>query len=370
MPPSALRRRQRCGKRARRGWGGWRSGPEAGALGGWAPGTPCFAGRPLQLVRPVPDRPVGIVSIPYFAGRPLQLGWRVWRIAGGGEFQSPTSRGGLCNRTSIRGSTEGRISFNPLLRGAASATGIRRASLSGWTLVSIPYFAGRPLQRGGQNATLRSAERSFNPLLRGAASATPHLSGADAQPVCSFNPLLRGAASATVGGALQRPGRAAFQSPTSRGGLCNTPVTRRQKWRQLVSIHYFAGRPLQPEGLVRILMGCRFSIPYFAGRPLQLPIALTGAPSDHLVSIPYFAGRPLQLGKRCSTRSRDPSFQSPTSRGGLCNRHSELGYPSLASPPEAVVVVSSSASNWEGGGQPPLVWGGFEVDHPIGVLRS
>src|SRR5579884_3667151 len=305
MPPSALRRRQRCGKRARRGWGGWRSGPEAGALGGWAPGTPCFAGRPLQLVRPVPDRPVGIVSIPYFAGRPLQLGWRVWRIAGGGEFQSPTSRGGLCNRTSIRGSTEGRISFNPLLRGAASATGIRRASLSGWTLVSIPYFAGRPLQRikelncdgvvawfqsptsrgglckgghrmppcvppsavsiayfvgrplqrGRQNATLRSAERSFNPLLRGAASATPDLSGADAQPVCSFNPLLRGAASATVGGALQRPGRAAFQSPTSRGGLCNS--------------------------------------------------------------------------------------------------HSELGYPSLASPPEAVVVVSSSASNWEGGGQPP-----------------
>src|SRR5579884_70634 len=119
------------------------------------------------------------------------------------------------------------LGFNPLLRGAASAT-------------------------GGQNATLRSAERSFNPLLRGAASATPDLSGADAQPVCSFNPLLRGAASATVGGALQRPGRAAFQSPTSRGGLCNTPATRRQKWRQLVSIPYFAGRPLQPEGLVRI----------------------------------------------------------------------------------------------------------------------
>src|SRR5579884_167233 len=270
MPPSALRRRQRCGKRARRGWGGWRSGPEAGALGGWAPGTPCFAGRPLQLVRPVPDRPVGIVSIPYFAGRPLQLGWRVWRIAGGGEFQSPTSRGGLCNRTSIRGSTEGRISFNPLLRGAASATGIRRASLSGWTLVSIPYFAGRPLQR---------------------------IKELNCDGVVAW-----------------------FQSPTSRGGLCNggdrmPPCVP----PSAVSIPYFAGRPLQH--LIypgQPLSVCAVSPPYFAGRPLQRWGARCSGPDEPRFN-PLLRGAASATLRLLGGRSGGNWFQSPTSRGGLCN---------------------------------------------------
>ncbi len=34
------------------------------------------------------------------------------------------------------------------------------------------------------------------------------------------------------------------------------------------------------------------------------------------------------------------------------------------------VVVSSSGSNWAGGGQPPLLEAGFEVDHPVGALDS
>src|SRR5579884_3087835 len=84
---------------------------------------PYFAGRPLQLRSP--DEPRAqhiIVSIPYFAGRPLQL----IVIDGSGTpheaFQSPTSRGGLCNPADL-GSTDLRgARFNPLLRGAAFAT--------------------------------------------------------------------------------------------------------------------------------------------------------------------------------------------------------------------------------------------------------
>jgi len=34
------------------------------------------------------------------------------------------------------------------------------------------------------------------------------------------------------------------------------------------------------------------------------------------------------------------------------------------------VVVSSSGSNWAGGGQPPLLEAGFGVDHPVGALDS
>jgi hypothetical protein len=162
-----------------------------------------------------------------------------------------------------------------------------------------------------------------------------------------------------------------FQSPTSRGGLCNPPpsvLTGSAPHR--VSIPYFAGRPLQrgdprssrhPGGGFNPLLRGAASATHRCG-------VRSIAPSR--VSIPYFAGRPLQLVSPYLAGVEWDGFQSPTSRGGLCNRHSELEHPSLASPPEAVVVVSSSASNWEGGGQPPLVWGGFEVDHPIGVLRS
>src|SRR5579884_1352948 len=62
------------------------------------------------------------VSIPYFAGRPLQLGRRGGPRRGGVEFQSPTSRGGLCNCQSIEVQMACYGRFNPLLRGAASAT--------------------------------------------------------------------------------------------------------------------------------------------------------------------------------------------------------------------------------------------------------
>src|SRR5579875_2125384 len=87
-----------------------------------------------------------LVSIPYFAGRPLQL-IRSWN--------RPT-----------RGT-----SFNPLLRGAATAT--RDQVLTVWRAggVSIPYFAGRPLQQVHPEVG-RASPSGFNPLLRGAATAT------------------------------------------------------------------------------------------------------------------------------------------------------------------------------------------------------
>ncbi|HZV50039.1 MAG TPA: hypothetical protein VFD49_09765, partial [Candidatus Dormibacteraeota bacterium] len=44
--------------------------------------------------------------------------------------------------------------------------------------------------------------------------------------------------------------------------------------------------------------------------------------------------------------------------------------PSWQAPMKPFVVVSSSGSNWAGGGQPPLLEAGFEVDHPVGALDS
>src|SRR5579884_3048271 len=64
------------------------------------------------------------------------------------QFQSPTSRGGLCNTNRVRSSSIHTLQrFNPLLRGAAFATSDDLCRQGGRQLVSIPYFAGRPLQR-------------------------------------------------------------------------------------------------------------------------------------------------------------------------------------------------------------------------------
>jgi len=136
--------------------------------------------------------------------------------------------------------------------------------------VSIPYFAGRPLQLVGR--------RHQGP---------PHRSG-------GFNPLLRGATSATS--RLQpHPAGWEFQSPTSRGDLCNSFSSSRS--------HH----------------ALRVSIPYFAGRPLQLTAHAPMRQVKEEVSIPYFAGRPLQHLGGTIRRARAHWFQSPTSRGDLCN---------------------------------------------------
>src|SRR5579884_737070 len=61
------------------------------------------------------------------------------------------------------------------------------------------------------------------------------------------------------------------------------------------------------------------SIPYFAGRPLQLRSPDEPRAPHIIVSIPYFAGRPLQLIVIDGSGTPHEAFQSPTSRGGLCN---------------------------------------------------
>ncbi len=238
-------------------------------------------------------------------------------------FQSPTSRGGLCNRARWPAASSTRRCFNPLLRGAASATQRKTPNLPRRRSVSIPYFAGRPLQREGPRATEPGPGRVSIPYFAGRPLQHPNSKNSGEKKARSFNPLLRGAASATeVKTACGGMERSPFQSPTSRGGLCNLPQQRGQETRSRVSIPYFAGRPLQRRGAAahhRRLR--RVSIPYFAGRPLQLrdprlfpePIParfnplLRGAASATAtstgvlpvpwgaVSIPYFAGRPLQL---------------------------------------------------------------------------
>src|SRR5579884_293982 len=108
-----------------------------------------------------------------------------------------TSRSGLCNGFDCYDTERWQFCFNPLLRGAASATGRPDPIEEAVDRVSIPYFAGRPLQ-----------------LLDGGLEGL----------------IING-----------------FQSPTSRGGLCNTEAEG------------VVGQPLR-----------HVSIPYFAGRPLQL----------------------------------------------------------------------------------------------------
>ncbi len=190
-------------------------------------------------------------------------------------------------------------------------------------------------------------ETGFNPLLHGAASATrgwrvrfPRLEGC-------FNPLLHGAASATLPDRLQL----------------------RRMWP--VSIPYFTGRPLQPSSRGRWIGGSRSSFNPLLHGAASAPGCAIGCPRAAPSGF-----NPLLHGAASATPIAGVAglcfdqFQSPTSRGGLCNCHSELGQPSLASPEEPVVVVSSSGSNSEGGGQPPLSRGHFEVDHLVGVIHS
>ncbi len=114
------------------------------------------------------------------------------------QFQSPTSRGGLCNY------------------------GKKNVSAYRGNPVSIPYFAGRPLQPVSVAAGSYSGPMGFNPLLRGAAFATSDCVKRSYFEKYGFNPLLRGAAFAT------------------RTASVPLPFTRSS-----VSIPYFAGRPLQ-----------------------------------------------------------------------------------------------------------------------------
>ncbi len=188
-------------------------------------------------------------------------------------FQSPTSRGGLCNWRATKAQSK-------------AARG-----------VSIPYFAGRPLQQPPGPAPATLPTDSFNPLLRGAAFATEARKHAALLMHYGFNPLLRGAAFATIRNAEVSASELDCFNPLLRGAAFATSVPS-------VSL-----------------------------------------PMDEDVSIPYFAGRPLQ-------------------------RHFELGRPFLASPHEALRRRFVVGPNWAGGGHPPLLEAGFEVDHPVGALDS
>jgi hypothetical protein len=117
--------------------------------------------------------PTESVSIPYFAGRPLQPRIRNWRyqhphrfqsptsrgglcnLAAGGDparmvamFQSPTSRGGLCNPVVLDGGLEGLIVFqSPTSRG-----GLCNAILnSGTSLWQAPGGPMSSFRRRGSN---------------------------------------------------------------------------------------------------------------------------------------------------------------------------------------------------------------------------
>src|SRR5579875_2456962 len=129
-------------------------------------------------------------------GRPLQPG-RGQRP--GSRVARVSIRDDLCNSGSwsrtARIATRG---FNPLLHEATSATwSVAAPSPRGQLSVSIPYFTGRPLQRGSSGGPGRDLGRCFNPLLHGATSATWVVQVALPGLGAGFNPLLHGATSAT-----------------------------------------------------------------------------------------------------------------------------------------------------------------------------
>src|SRR6266700_2900120 len=143
----------------------------------------------------VPNGPIYAASIPHVAGQRLQLDEvSAVAIPDVMALQSPTSRGSDCNR---RSSAHLRRlpGFNPLRRGAATATRRRLAPHGGDGRASIPYVAGQRLQPAGSRPG-RPSPSSFNPLRRGAATATR---AEDKQ--------------------ADRPEE--LQSPTSRGSDCN-----------------------------------------------------------------------------------------------------------------------------------------------------
>src|SRR6266700_6603135 len=169
----------------------------------------------------VPNGPIYAASIPHVAGQRLQLDEvSAVAIPDVMALQSPTSRGSDCNR---RSSAHLRRlpGFNPLRRGAATATRRRLAPHGGDGRASIPYVAGQRLQPAGSRPG-RPSPSSFNPLRRGAATATvlralaalvlraasiPYVAGQRLQRAPrtsrrtvprSFNPLRRGAATATA----------------------------------------------------------------------------------------------------------------------------------------------------------------------------
>jgi hypothetical protein len=92
--------------------------------------------------------PTESVSIPYFAGRPLQPRIRNWRYQHPHRFQSPTSRGGLCNPVVLDGGLEGLIVFqSPTSRG-----GLCNAILnSGTSLWQAPGGPMSSFRRRGSN---------------------------------------------------------------------------------------------------------------------------------------------------------------------------------------------------------------------------
>ncbi len=180
---------------------------------------------------------------------------------------APTTSRGRCAHGTLAGS-----GFNPLPHGATSATRSGRRSRASSTSVSIPYLTGRPLQQGVADQRRLPLAGCFNPLPHGATSATGLL--------------------VAYGGC-----GVLFQSPTSRGDLCNiSACIARSRTRS-------GFNPL-PHGATsatgrrwRSTTGerPRVSIPYLTGRPLQPAMRVTFRDRPLCVSIPYLTGRPLQL---------------------------------------------------------------------------
>src|SRR5579884_3843117 len=156
-----------------------------------------------------------------------------------------------------------------------------------------PYFAGRPLRPARGNPRI-CRQLGFNPLLRGATSATG-AAGDDRPRLQRFNPLLRGATSATGAAGDDRPRLQRF-NPLLRGATSATGGNDDGRIAaESVSIPYFAGRPLRRTKLADRVVGDRmFQSPTSRGDLCDLQRSLNPLLEFLPVSIPYFAGRPLR----------------------------------------------------------------------------
>ncbi len=90
------------------------------------------------------------------------------------------------------------LCFNPLLRGAAFATETAPDRPDRvFSMFQSPTSRGGLCNWGESTTARASSNTCFNPLLRGAAFATQTKASESSSDDTSFNPLLRGAAFAT-----------------------------------------------------------------------------------------------------------------------------------------------------------------------------
>ena len=133
-----------------------------------------------------------------------------------------------------------------------------------------------------------------------------------------FSPLLIGAGTSIAQPDHQRVHLSLFQSPSHRGGYFNFFSMVPSGTSPLVSVPFSSGRVLQlfAHHAARHLV--EVSVPFSSGRVLQFGTSRSGT-GMMLSFSPLLIGAGTSIPLPSRGKSRSPSFQSPSHRGGYFN---------------------------------------------------